>query len=86
LEITRAKSCVKRRYIYAMKSKEVSADRRLFLRRLGFVDWAATLPRKASNWIVQQVPLNDVLTLGGLCWIQRWAAPLPELVAGFEDF
>jgi hypothetical protein len=85
LEITRAKSCVKRRYIYAMKSKEVSADRRLFLRRLGFVDWAATLPRKASNRMVQQVLLDDFLTLEDLCWIQRWAALLPELVADFED-
>jgi hypothetical protein len=69
-----------------MKSKEVSVDRRLFLRRLGFVDWAATLPRKASNRMVQQVLLDDVSTLGDLCWIQRWAALLPELVADFEDF
>lgn len=36
--------------------------------------------------MVQQVLLDDVLTLEGLCWIQRWAALLPELVADFEDF
>jgi hypothetical protein len=36
--------------------------------------------------MVQQVLLDDVSTLGGLCWIQRWAALLPELVADFEDF
>jgi hypothetical protein len=58
----------------------------MFLRRPGFVDWAATLPRKASNRVVLQVPLDDPLTLGDLYWVQRWAALLPELVVDFEDF
>jgi hypothetical protein len=35
--------------------------------------------------MVQQVLLDDFLTLEDLCWIQRWAALLPELVADFED-
>ena len=35
---------------------------------------------------MQQVLLDDILTLGDLCWIQRWAALLPEVVADFEDF
>ena len=61
-------------------------DRRLFLRRLGVVDWAATVLRKASNRMLQQVLLDDIFTLGDLYWIQRWAALLPELVADFEEF
>jgi len=36
--------------------------------------------------MAQQVLLDDILTLEDLCWIQRWAALLPELVADFEDF
>jgi hypothetical protein len=36
--------------------------------------------------MLQQVLLDDILTLGGLCWIQRRAALLPELVVDFEDF
>ena len=61
-------------------------DRRCSFVALDFVDWAATVRRKASNRVLQQVLLDDILTLGDLYWIQRWAALLPELVADFEDF
>jgi hypothetical protein len=39
-------------------------DRRCSFRRLGFVDWAATVAREASNRMLQQVLLDDTLTLG----------------------
>jgi hypothetical protein len=67
-----------------MKLKRVSVDRCCSFRRLGFVDWAATVVREASNRMLQQVLLDDILTLGDPLLDTALAALLPELVADFE--
>ena len=69
-----------------MKSKEVSVERRCSFVALGlWIGPQRCHERLRIGW-VQQALLDDVLTLEDLCWIQRWAALLPELVADFEDF
>jgi hypothetical protein len=71
--------------IYMWRGVDRDLDESVLFRRFGFVNWAAMLLRKASNRMVQRVLLDVLLTLRALCWIQRWAALLPKLVADFDQ-